>query len=228
MRPSPCPNPNLNPAPTPNPDPTPNQVTLNDPTLVQRLLWLPSGGFGLWSAEAQGEAHAAAGVTAAGVTQLACVRKVSYPEPEPEPNPNPNPNPSPLTLTRPTCATTSRTPCSGSGASSPTSADKVAADRERESRRAPLVPYVGCWRRARLATSGMILHRACVSTEVSLQIFVTHILLESSMCSRQTSRHRRPPFTARVFHRLLLRCTHPTAGLVPRGGPHQNIWRVVR
>eukprot|EP00964_Phaeocystis_antarctica_P117705 scaffold81511_cov54-Phaeocystis_antarctica.AAC.1 len=32
------------------------------------------------------------------------------------------------------------------------------------------------------------------------------------MCSRQTSvRHRRgPPFTARVFHRLLLRCTHPT------------------
>ena len=44
-------------------------VTLNDPTLVQRLLWLPSGGFALCSAEAQG-AHAPA-----GVTQLACVRK---------------------------------------------------------------------------------------------------------------------------------------------------------
>ena len=64
-------------------------VTLNDPTLVQRLLWLPSSGFALWSAEAEG-AHAPA-----GVAQLA--------------------------YARPTCATTSRTPCSGSGASSPTS-----------------------------------------------------------------------------------------------------------
>ena len=44
-------------------------VTLNDPTLVQRLLWLPSSGFALWSAEADGP-HAAA-----GVAQLACARK---------------------------------------------------------------------------------------------------------------------------------------------------------
>ena len=44
-------------------------VTLNDPTLVQRLLWLPSSGFALWSAEAEGP-HAAA-----GVAQLACARK---------------------------------------------------------------------------------------------------------------------------------------------------------
>ena len=36
---------------------------------MQRLLWLPSSGFALWSAEAEGP-HAAA-----GVAQLACARK---------------------------------------------------------------------------------------------------------------------------------------------------------
>ena len=65
-------------------------VTLNDATLVQRLLWLPSSGFALWSAEAEGP-HAAAyraygpllttppeaeGPHApAGGAQLACIRK---------------------------------------------------------------------------------------------------------------------------------------------------------
>ena len=85
-------------------------VTLNDPTLVQRLLWLPSSGFALWSAEAEGP-HAAAypgygplfttPTEAEGAHAPAGVAQLAY--------------------ARPTCATTSRTPCSGSGASSPTS-----------------------------------------------------------------------------------------------------------
>ena len=106
-------------------------VTLNDPTLVQRLLWLPSSGFALWSAEAEGP-HAAAyrayGPLLTTPPEAEGPHAAAYPgygplftTPTEAEGAHAPAGVAQLAYARPTCATTSRTPCSGSGASSPTS-----------------------------------------------------------------------------------------------------------